>query len=425
MSFIDKVLESIPIPRVVRVRQRFDRPRIDCIADHLLEKLENRGVWKTLKRGMRVAITGGSRGISNLPLIIKALSDRIKASGADPFVFPAMGSHGGATAQGQKKMLATLGLTEEYLGVPVLSSMETIQIGTTANGLPVFVDALAWAADGIVIVNRIKPHVGFRGKYESGLVKMLAIGLGKQRGAEICHQLGFGKMEENIVSMAVECLSKGKVLFGIGIVENPYHETCKIEVWKPEEILRAEPGLLAEAKGLLPKIHLNPLDVLVLDEIGKDIGGTGFDNNVVGRFHTPFIQGDALTARITRIIALDLSDKTHGNGNGLGILDFTTHRAFKKFDFEQTYPNCLTSTVPQSVKIPMVLKNDRQAIQAAIKTCNILDFKKVRLARVKNTLSLDVMEISENMVDEARQNLYVDVLSEPYELQFDSHGNLF
>lgn len=425
MSFIDDVLGSIPLPRVVKVRQAFPRPIIDDVAATLSESLTSNGALIQIRPGMRIAITAGSRGVTDYALALKVIADELKKRGAEPFIFPAMGSHGGATAEGQTHIVEGLGVTEEYVGAPIVSCMETVQIGTTDNGLPVHVDRHAWEADGIIIVNRIKPHVSFRGAYESGLVKMIAIGLGKQRGAEICHQYGFGVMEENMVALASTCLQRCNILFGVALLENAYHETCKVEVIGAQDILDAEPALQVESKTLLPRIHFNPLDVLIIDEIGKNIAGTGFDNNIVGRFHTPYVTPSPDTQRVTRIAALDLSADTHGNGNGLGILDFTTRRAFEKFDFEQTYPNSLTSTVPVSVKIPMVLSSDLRAIQAAIKTCNIADIRQVRLARSRNTLCIDQMEISENLLPEAERHQYVEVLSDPYNLSFDEKGNLF
>jgi hypothetical protein len=425
MGFIEDILRDIPIPRVVKVRQTFKRPVIKDIEGTVIDQLKNRGVLSSIKPGMRIAITAGSRGVSNYPLVIKTLVRELKNVGAQPFVFPAMGSHGGATAEGQKAMIEGMGVTEDYTGAPIISSMETIKIGMAPNGLPVYVDKNAWSADGIIILNRIKPHVGFRGKYESGCVKMIAIGLGKQKSAENCHRKGIGHLEENFVAVATEVLKHPKILFAVGLMENPYHETYRIEIIPRDRLLVEEPALQAESKTMTPKFYFNPLDVLILDEVGKNISGTGFDNNILGRFHTPFIKPGPDNQSITRIAALDLTKETHGNGNGLGILDFTTKRAFDKFDFEQTYPNCLTSTVPSSVKIPMVLGNDKLAIQSAIRTCNIEDFSQVRFARVKNTLCMDTIEVSENIIGEAAGNPYVEILGEPYELQFDSSGNLF
>jgi hypothetical protein len=316
-----------------------------------------------------------------------------------------------------------MGISEQTMGAPVRATMDVVDMGTAENGLTVWFDAYAAAADGIVLLNRIKPHVSFRGRYESGLMKMIAIGLGKQKGAEACHQLGMERMLGNIEAIGRTALSTGKILFGIALLENAYHETCRIEVIPADRIQEEEVALQAEAKRLEPRILFDRLDVLIIDEIGKNISGTGFDNNVVGRYHLPHMTSTG--PFITRIAALDIAEASHGNGNGLGIVDFTTDRAYRKFSFEETYPNSLTSTVPASVKIPMVLKNDRLAIQAAIKTCNIADFRQVRLGRIKNTLEVHQMQISENLLAEARANPKMQIRSESFEFGFNSEGNLW
>ena len=422
MSTIDRLLDPIPIPKVFKIRQHFERSRIDDVEGQLRAELGQRDVLSQIKKDQRIAITVGSRGISNQPLLVKTLVEEVRKAGAEPFLIPAMGSHGGATVEGQRDMLVGMGFDENYIGAPIRATMEVDQIGTTESGLPVCIDRFAHEADGIIVINRIKPHVAFRGRFESGLAKMITIGLGKQRGADICHDLGFGKMAENIISIARVTLREANILFGIGLLENAYHETCRIEVLMPDEIEREEPALQEESKRLSPMLPFDSLDVLIIDEIGKDISGTGFDTNVVGRYHTPYASGGP---DITRIAALDVTEKSHGNANGLGILDFTTRRAFDKFIFEQTYPNSLTSTVPTSVKIPMVLQNDRQAIQAAIKTCNILNKEEVRLARITNTLSLGEFEVSETLMEEVEGNTSLEIASKPYALAFNDEGNLF
>jgi hypothetical protein len=419
---INKLLQDVPIPRVVKVRQKFERPVLSDVEATVFDRLRSSRALDAVRPGMRIAVGVGSRGISNQPLILQALIRELRAKGAEPFIFPAMGSHGGATAEGQQDLLARMGVTEQAMGAPIRSTMDVVDMGTAENGLTAWFDAYAAAADGIVLVNRIKPHVSFRGKYESGLMKMIAIGLGKQKGAEASHQLGMERMLDNIVAVGRKALSTGKILFGIALVENAYHETCRIEAIPAHRIEEEEVALQAEAKRLEPRILFDRLDVLIIDEIGKNISGTGFDNNVVGRYHLPHMKSEG--PFITRICVLDITDASHGNGNGLGIVDFTTERAFRKFSFEETYPNALTSTVPASVKVPMVLKNDRLAIQAAIKTCNIADFRNVRLGRIKNTLESHLLEISENLLDGARANPGIDILSEPYELAFNAEGNL-
>jgi hypothetical protein len=420
MDIFESLLGKVPIPKVCRVRQSFPQPRIQDLEAEFLQKLRSGGLIERIRRGWTIAITVGSRGISDQPLIVKSLVGALKKQGAHPFLVPAMGSHGGATAEGQEDLLLRMGFSEESVGAPIRSSMEVVDLGTTAKGLPVLMDKLAFQADGVVLLNRIKPHVSFRGRYESGLMKMIAIGLGKQRGAEVCHDAGFGEMAENVHDIAGVVLDRSNILFGIAMLENPYHETCGIEIIDAGEIPEREIALQEQAKQLLPKLHFEELDVLIVEEIGKDISGNGMDNNIIGRYTTPYPTGGP---RITRLVVLQLSDKTHGNANGLGIADFTTRRVFDAFSFEQTYPNSLTSTATVSVKIPMVLPNDRLAIQAAIKTCNIPEKQSVRLVIIKNTLELDQIYVSSNLLGEVKQHGSMKIAGEPEELRFDEVGN--
>lgn len=422
MSSIDRLLENIPLPRVARVRQNFESPVVKDPAGTLTEKLRESRLLSSVEPGMSIAVAVGSRGVANIAQMTRALVAAIAAAGGRPFVFPAMGSHGGATAEGQVRMLASLGVTEEFIQAPIRATMDVVELGETAGGMPVYLDGYADRADGIVLINRIKPHTSFRGDYESGLMKMITIGMGKQRGADICHAMGMGRMAENIPAIAKITIAKKNILCAVGVLENAYHETARIEVMAASEIADREPPLLGEAWRLYPRIPFEKLDVLILDEIGKNISGTGFDTNVVGRFHTPYASGGP---DISRIAALDITDESHGNGIGLGILDFTTRRAYEKFDFEQTYPNALTSTVPTPVKIPMVLKNDRQAIQAAVKTCNISDLARVRLVRIKNTLELETIYISSALRDEAASLSNIETIGDFETIPFDGDGDIF
>jgi hypothetical protein len=422
MSVIDQLLDHQPIPRMVSVRQFFERPVLQDVAGELQARMHARNIAANIQEGMTVAIAVGSRGITMLPLVVKLVVKAVKAAGGVPFIVPCMGSHGGATAEGQKSMLIGMGINEEDMGAPIRATMETVIVGKSDQGLPVNVDRYAYEADGIIIINRIKPHVAFRGIYESGLMKMITIGLGKQQGADICHEMGFGQMAYNIPSIARVAIPQLNILFAVGIIENAYHEVCRVDVMLKDEIESLEPAMLEEAKRLSPRLFFDKLDVAIIDEIGKDISGTGFDTNFVGRYHTPYASGGP---QITRIAVLDITNRSHGNGNGLGIADFTTKRAFEKFDFEMTYPNSLTSTVPISVKIPMVLKNDRQAIQAAIKTCNIINKKDVRLIRIKNTIAVQEIEVSENLLPEVLSSSNMQLVGQPYDLVFNENGNLF
>ena len=419
---IEELLSDIRIPRFVKVRQIFPHPPELDVAAEIRSRIREKDLLNSVKKGGRIAIAVGSRGISNLPLAVKVLGEEVRAAGGEPFIVPAMGSHAGATAEGQAAMLRGMGFTEENVGMSIRSCMDVAELGTTKSGLPVLIDKTAWEADGIIITNRIKPHVCFRGPYESGLMKMITIGLGKQKGADIAHNLGFGKMPEHIPEIALEALKKIKLLFALALVENAFHETSAVAILRPQEIETEEPKLLKQAGDLCPKLYFDALDTLIIDEIGKDISGSGFDTNVVGRYHSAWVSGGP---KINRIVILDISEKSKGNGNGLGMADFTTRRAAEKFDFTQTYPNTLTATLTGSVKIPMTLPNDRQAIQSCIKTSNLMDWSQVRMARIHNTLRLSEIEVSENIIPELKGDPRFEIMGAPYELAFDAKGNLF
>lgn len=422
MSILHELLKDIPIPKMAKVRQYFDDDKIDDVPGTLAEELEKEGVSESIRPGMEVAIAVGSRGTDKLVEVTKTTVDFLKKYGAKPFIVPSMGSHGGATAEGQKAVLEHLGVTEESVGAEIRSSMEVIQIGQLDNGLPVYIDKLASKADGIVVINRVKPHTAFRGKVESGIMKMISIGLGKQKGAEACHQMGFKYMAENIPKMARIALEKMPFSFAVATVENAFDEVAEIAVMKPEDIEEREVGLQALAKKLLPKLHFDKIDVLIIDEIGKNISGDGMDPNITGRYPTPYAYGGP---EVTKMVVLDLRPESEGNANGVGTADFTTERLVSKMDRHATYANGLTSTVVGPTHISTTLENDRQAYQAAIKTCNILDFTKVKLVRIKNTLELGEIEVSEPLLDYVKNHPNLEQISDVYELEFDENGNLF
>ncbi len=358
-----------------------------------------------------MAIAVGSRGVADIAVITREAAGLVKSRGGAPFIVPAMGSHGGATAEGQKEVLEQLGVTEAFTGAPILSSMEVAEVGRLPNGLPVYTDKHAYEADKVIVINRIKPHTAFRGPVESGLMKMITIGLGKQKGAEAAHAYSFKYMAEHVPEMAKAVLSKVPVIFGLGILENAYDRTAKIAAVPAEKLEEAEPQLLLEAKALMPKLLLDPIDVLVVDEIGKDISGDGMDPNITGRYATPYASGGP---EIARIVVLGLTDKTHGNANGLGMADVTTREAFEAIDWEKKgYANALTSTVMSVVKVPMFLDTAELAVKAAIKTCNAFDLHHVRLVRIHNTLHLKEIWISESLLPEAKDRKYIEILSEP------------
>ncbi|WP_210023372.1 MULTISPECIES: nickel pincer cofactor-dependent isomerase, group 22 [unclassified Paenibacillus] len=405
-----------------RVRQTFGDFQIHDIERAVNKQLERPGTLDKIRYGQTVAITAGSRGIPHIDKITKAIVDEVKRVGGKPFIIPAMGSHGGATVKGQLEILESYGINEVFLGCPVLATTETIKVGETEYGLPVYLDKYAYEADGIVVVNRVKPHTAFRGLYESGLVKMLTIGLGKQKGAQICHSHGFENMALNIVAGAKIILESCNILFGVAVMENAYDQTRKIHAVPAEDILDEEPVLLEEAKQHMPSLLLNEFDVLIIDEIGKNISGDGADPNITGNFSTPYATGGAVKQRT---IVLDLTEETHGNACGLGMADFTVQRAFDKMDFEKTYPNNITPAVSGPGKIPIILANDRLAIQAGIQTCVGINHENVRVVRIKNTLKVEEILISESLLDEARKHSSIEILEEPKDMAFNESGNLF
>lgn len=404
-----------------RVRQRFDRDGISDVAAVLREKLNDEKLKARIRPGMRVVLTGSSRQIANMPLILKKLAAFVRAQGGEPCIIPAMGSHGGATAEGQKALLEGYGITEDYCGCPILSSMETVRVGQLPDGDEVRMDRFAHEADAVIVVGRIKAHIAFRGTYESGLVKMMAIGMGKRAGADSLHRAGFGKMGERLPLYAKVVFDNCNMIFGVAPIENEFDQTCRIEVIPAEEIFDREPELLHYAKSRLPRILLPETDVLIVGEIGKNFSGSGMDPNVTGTFGTPYATGGI---QKQRVVVLDLSEQTHGNFIGLGMADTTTKRAFEKLDTNAAYFNMLTSTVLCVGKIPMVLEDDKLAIQAALKTLTQVDREHIRMVYLKNTLSLETIMVSEALLEQVRGRDDMEILEQPHPLSFDSEGRL-
>lgn len=422
-SVVAGLLEQVPIPEMFLVRQIFPKERIERgdIRDVLRGKLEDKQVGQTIKPGMRIAITAGSRGIANVDLITRSLVDYVREKGGEPFIVAAMGSHGGATADGQRKILAKLGITEQAMGCPVKTDMDVRTIGTNEKGEEVSIDKNAYEADGIIVSCRIKPHTCFRGPYESGIMKMMAIGLGKQAGAERCHAKGFQHMAENIPLYGKTVLKNAKILFAAAVVENAFDETAEFHVLHPGEIETEEPKLLETARSKLPQIYVPSCDVLICDTIGKNFSGSGMDANITGTFVTPYAYGGLKSQRVA---ILDLSDESYHNGCGCGMAHAATRRFFDKMDFELTYPNVITSTVIENVRIPMILETDRQAIQVCIRTCTDVEKEDIRIVRIANTSQVEYLYLSKAYYQEALKNPKLEILSEPQEMCFDENGNL-
>ncbi|WP_425807779.1 lactate racemase domain-containing protein [Desulfitobacterium sp. Sab5] len=420
MGIYAEILKDVSLPKMSQVKQSFPDDRIQDIPMAIHKALQRPGTLDQIQPGQKVALTVGSRGVNNLPALVQAMVWEIKSRGAEVFIIPAMGSHGGATPEGQKDMLLGLGIRPEIMGAEIVSSMEVTQVGTLPDGLPVYVSTDALKADAIVLLNRIKPHTAFRGKVESGLVKMLTIGLGKQKGAEACHAHSFKHMARHIVEMGSMLLEKAPVVFGLGAVENAYDHTHSIFAIPAERLLEEEPEWLNLAKQLMPSIPVSSIDVLIIDEIGKDISGDGMDPNITGRYPTPYASGGP---EVSKMVLLDLTERSHGNANGIGTADIVSKRLVEKMSLEQTYPNALTSTVTGPVKIPLTLDNDYDVIRAAIKTCNAIDLYKTRIVRLKNTLSLSEIWVSEAIAKEmAVQSIPVEI-GELQDWKFDEQKN--
>jgi len=425
-NVIKQLCAEVKLPRMFKARQLFDKGRIepDKIPEAVFAQMSRPELGDYIKPGKRIAITSGSRGVANVGIITRAIADFIKSKGAKPFVVPAMGSHGGATAEGQKALLAGYGVTEESAGCPILSSMETKIIGKNDEGQDVRIDKNAAEADGIIVAGRIKPHTDFHGTFESGLMKMMAIGLGKREGADVCHELGFGYMAHRVQLFGRAIAKHAPVLIGLGIMENAYCETCKFIALKPGEIENDEPKLLKEARDHLPILYFKTADVLIVDRIGKDISGTGMDPNVTGTgYCTPYVTESCIT--VLRTVVLDLTPETHGTAFGIGAAHSTTKRLFDKIDFDATYVNAVTSRGLDQVKIPCVMDTDKEAIQLAVRTCLGVDREHPRIIRVPDSLHTENIWLSEAMRQEAEVNKRIEIIGAPEEWPFDKNGNLW
>ncbi|MEM3716636.1 MAG: lactate racemase domain-containing protein [Candidatus Bathyarchaeia archaeon] len=419
---------NLSIPKMVRVRQKIYAPKIDDYISALREELNKSGLRDKIKPGAKIAIAVGSRGIAHIAEIVASIVEEVKKAGGEPFIVPAMGSHGGATPEGQIAVLKSLGITRESVGAPIQATMEVKEVGRLSNGAPVYVDKAAANADGIIVVNRIKPHTDFKGRIESGLMKMMAIGLGKQKGAEIIHRYQLEGYHKLIPEAAKVIMEKTPIILGVAIVENARHEIALIRALKPEEIEEEEAKLLEIAKDLMARIPFREIDVLIVDEMGKNISGTGMDTNVIGRFWASPEEYEPRAPKIKRIVVLDLTEESRGNAVGIGLADITTKRLVSKIDFEETFVNCFTSTWPETAKIPPFLPSDRDAILMAIRCCGPIDPEKAKIVRIKNTLELEYMWISESLCELVKRDKdlseRIEILGEPEEMQFDVLGNL-
>lgn len=377
------------------VRVRFPRPRLLDVAETVRQELlQQRAHFPA--RG-RIAVAVGSRGVANLRVIVETAVRVLQSWGLEAFVVPAMGSHGGASADGQRQLLASYGITHEGVGCPVHSSMDVVTLPAPQLPHGLYMDRHAFESDGVLLVNRIKPHTDFRGRYESGLVKMAVIGLGKERQASAIHRFGVPGLRDGIPRAAESVLATGKILAGLGVVENAYDETMAIELVPADRLLDREPHLLELARANMPALPIDALDVLIVDRLGKDISGTGMDTNIIGRMR---IAGEAEPERprIRMIAVTDLTDASHGNATGVGLADVITKRLYEKLDVDVTYTNVFTSGFPERGKIPIVAPTDADAYAAAARACGPIAPHELRVVRILDTLHVGEIYASPGVI---------------------------
>jgi hypothetical protein len=421
---------AVPYPKTLRIRQTFERPVVHDVAAAVRTALERIDLGRKIRRGQTVALTAGSRGVANIPVILRATADHLKGLGARPFLVPAMGSHGGGTAEGQRQVIESYGITEEFVGVPIRASMEVVTLGTTPEGFPVYLDKHASQADHIGVIGRIKPHTNYHGPVESGLLKMMMIGLGKHVGALAYHRILLEQPYDPVVRSVGRLMrQKAPIAFGLGAVENAYDETALVEAVLPDDFERREEELLVLARRWLARLPYAEADVLVIDEIGKDISGSGMDTNVVGRkrslrFGKVVEPADFRMPMMRHIFVRGLSAHTHGNATGIGLADFTTTRLVKAMNYKATCINCLTAGYPDGANIPVHFDTDREVIDAALAIAGTRRPEEARVMRIRNTLCLEEVEVSEACLGEpSRQTEFVP-LGPARELAFDGAGNL-
>ncbi|MCH8268032.1 MAG: DUF2088 domain-containing protein [Acidobacteria bacterium] len=422
-------------PRMMQVRQRFSKsPPLDIRA--VIEQgFRSQGIGERVKQGSRIAVAVGSRGIRNLDKIVSCLLELLQAAGSKPFIVPAMGSHGGATPEGQTELLATFGITEQKLGVPVKASMEVKSLGRTEDGIETWFSTEALGADGIIVVNRVKPHTDFEASIGSGILKMISIGLGKHAGAATCHarsaRLGHERVIRTVSQLIIHSLHSAHsapILCGVAILEDAVHETAQIEFLKPEEMESREEQLHARAKALMPKLPFDQIDLLIVDRIGKNISGTGMDPNIIGRhvqgYSASLSGGGQGRPHISRIFVRELTPETRGNAIGIGLADLTTTRMVQAMDKPTTYINVLTALTPQNAKIPIHFDTDREAISQGLVSLALPEGVEPKVVRIADTLSLEHLAVSEAYADLLGKEEKLQAQGDWEAMKFDSSGNL-
>lgn len=412
-------------PQLFRLRQQFEGPVVDDVAGEVEQQLASLALAEKIQPGQSVAITAGSRGIANIEIIIRGICQHLKALEAEPFIVPAMGSHGGGTAAGQQQIIESYGITEEFCGCPIRASMDTVVVCEAVEGFPVHFDQQASEADHVFVCGRVKPHTGFHGDIESGLMKMMLIGLGKHAGALIYHRAimnySFGQI---VRSVAREVLAKCRIVGGLAIVENAYDETAKLAGVAPEKFEEEEKGLLVLAKQWMPRLPFDQVDILTIDEIGKNISGSGLDTNVVGRKYLDHRAAEEEYPKVKKIIVRGLTAETHGNAAGIGLAEFCLSRVVEQMNVQATRVNCLTGGHPTGAMIPLDYETDRETLDMALSTIGLIKPRESRLMWIRDTLDVAEVECSAAYLEEAQQRADLEVLTPLRDMPFDADGNL-
>lgn len=413
------------LPNMIRIRQQFEAPQVDDIAGTVKAQIAGLNLQEKVKAGDSVAITVGSRGINEIALITRSIVEAVKELGGDPFVVPAMGSHGGGTAEGQRHIVESYGCTEEYIGCPIRATMEVVQVGTVEGEVPVYFDKYAAEADHVVVAGRIKPHTGFVGEIESGLHKMMLIGLGKHKGAALYHQAIVQYSFDRIIrGVASEVIDKCGILFGLAIVENQYDHTAMIEAVAPDQFAEREKELLILAKKWMPRLPFEQVDLLIIDAIGKNISGSGLDSNVVGRKFYEHCAAEKEHPKVTRILVRDLTPETHGNAAGIGTAEYCHQRVVDQMDVHATVINCMTGNAPSGAMIPITFSTDRECIEKALETVGFVAPEKARVLRIRNTLQLGELWVSDAYATDVDQREDLSVVTPAAQMDFDDKGDL-
>ncbi|PKP61908.1 hypothetical protein CVT91_01455 [Candidatus Atribacteria bacterium HGW-Atribacteria-1] len=413
-------IEKIKLPEMTKIEQNVPDIHLTNIFETIKKQIAKTNFNQKIKKGSKVAIAVGSRNIDKLADVISVLITEVKKIGGIPFIIPAMGSHGGGTADGQEEILRDLGISRKNLNIPIISSMEVIKIGETKRHIPVYIDKNVMLADAIVIVARIKPHTDFSGDIESGLLKMLAVGLAKHKGATIIHSYGIESFSKIILEVGLKILEKAPITLGIALLENGHSKLSEVVAIDPENFLEQEKKLLKKEKQLMPKLPFSEIDILLVNEIGKDISGAGMDPNIIGRSKSA---EKNIGKNIHIIIPLDLTERTHGNAGSIGLSDLITKRLFEKIDFNVLYTNLLASNGYLEGKIPIVLKNDEYAVKVAMKILN-KNCENVKMVRIQNTLNIIKMEVSKALLGEVKNNKNIKIIGDARRLKTDILGNL-